>query len=174
MRQSETKKMVFLSLLVAIGVAIGFFENMIPLPIPLPGARLGLSNIVILTVIIAFGSRQGITVALIKSILLMLVTGNVTSFFYSFSGALLSSIFMALSYGLLKDISIIGVSLIGAFFHNLGQVLVATVIVQNIALFGYLPMLLILGLFTGIFVGIVSKLFLKHLGKIGLVKEDRL
>lgn len=161
-----TKKLVFLALLVAMGVSIGFFENIIPLPIAFPGARLGLSNIVILTTIVVFGEKEGICVALMKSILLMLVTGNVTSFFYSFSGAFLSSISMSLTHRYIKGFSVIGISLIGAFFHNLGQVLMAIVIVQNVALIAYLPLLLILGIFTGVFVGIVSNFLIAHMNTI--------
>lgn len=165
------RKNIFLSLLVAIGVAIGFIENMIPLPIAFPGARLGLSNIVILTTIVIYGEKEGILVAILKSVLLMLVSGHVTSFFYSFAGALLSSVAMSVTYKYIKGLSLIGISLIGAFFHNFGQILVAIFIVKNIGLLTYLPFLLILGLFTGIFVGIVSNLFIHHMERIGVKKR---
>ncbi|MCD1146907.1 Gx transporter family protein [Peptoniphilus sp. KCTC 25270] len=167
MRNTKLRKQIFLSLLVAIGVAIGFIENSIPLPIAMPGARLGLSNIVILTSIVVFGWKEGITVALLKSVLLMLVTGNVMSFFYSFAGAFLSSIFMSLFAYKVRGFSLIGVSLVGSLFHNIGQVTVAYFIVQNIGIFSYLPLLLVLGIFTGIFVGIASKILIQQMEKIG-------
>ncbi len=162
----QVKKMVFLSLLVALGVAVGFVETMIPLPIPVPGARLGLSNVVVLTSLLVFGKKEGFLVAALKSVLLMLVTGNVMSFFYSFTGSIFSCLAMigAISW-LRPKISSIGVSLIGASFHNLGQVSVAAVIISNWRIFAYLPLLLLLGIFTGFFVGLGSNFIVDMMKK---------
>ncbi len=164
----DLRKQIFLGLMVAIAVAIGFIETMVPLPVPLPGARLGLSNVVILTTIVVFGPKEGFVVAILKSVLLMLVTGNVTSFFYSCSGALLSSLAMILSLKTIKSASLIGISFIGSFFHNLGQVATAIVMVHNMGLLTYLPLLLILGLFTGYFVGLTAIYASRHLETIGV------
>lgn len=164
MRNNSVKKNIFLALLVSIGLAVGYIENMIPMPIPLPGARLGLSNIVVVVTIVVFGRREGFVVALLKSVLLMLVTGNVSSFFYSFAGAFLSAIAMNIAWYGLK-LSIISTSLIGSFFHNLAQVTVASLMVSNIRLFYYFPFLIILGIFTGIFVGMASKVVVEQLRK---------
>ncbi|MDO5037598.1 MAG: Gx transporter family protein [Tissierellia bacterium] len=173
MRQSKLRKDLFIAMLTALGVAIGFIESFIPLPIPLPGARLGLSNVVILTTIVYFGAKEGILVALLKSFLLMLVSGQVSSFFYSFTGALFASLAMSLVWKHMKEISLIGVSLVGSACHNLGQVLVGALIIHNLRLFYYLPFLWILGIFTGAFVGYSSQLLVGHLEKI-LVKGDDL
>lgn len=100
--------------------------------------------------------------------LLMLVTGNVTSFFYSGSGALLSSLAMILSLKTIKSASLIGISFIGSFFHNLGQIATAIVMVHNMGLLTYLPLLLILGLFTGYFVGLTAIYASRHLETIGV------
>lgn len=162
------RKQIFLGLMVAIAVAIGFIETMVPLPVPLPGARLGLSNVVVLTTIVVFGSKEGFTVAILKSVLLMLVTGNVTSFFYSGTGALLSSLAMIISLRTIKSASLIGISFIGSFFHNLGQIATAIVMVHNMGLLTYLPLLLILGLFTGYFVGLTAIYASRHLETIGV------
>lgn len=162
----NVKKMIFLSLLVALGVALGFIESMIPLPVPMPGARLGLSNMVVLTSLVVFGYREGFIVACLKALLLMLLTGNVMAFFYSFTGAILASLAMigAIKF-LVPKISNIGVSLIGASFHNLGQVSVAAFMISNVRIFAYLPMLLLLGIFTGIFVGLGSNFIISQLRK---------
>lgn len=162
------KKQVFLGLMLAIAVTIGYIESMMPLPIPLPGARLGLSNVVVLTVIVVFGARDGFAVAVLKSVMLMLVTGRVTGFFYSFSGAVLSCIAMILAYRYIKTASLIGISIIGSFFHNLGQVATAILMVHNKGLLIYLPLLLILGLFTAYFVGLTAKMASSHLLKMGV------
>ncbi|RVU54969.1 Gx transporter family protein [Anaerosphaera multitolerans] len=167
----KTKKMIYLSLLTSVGIVLGLFESIIPVPVPIPGAKLGLSNIVVLVTIITFGYREGLVVSVLKSIILVLVTGSFSAFIFSFIGAVLSSISMILADKYLnKYLSLIGVSLIGAFFHNFGQVLVASFILNNIMIFSYLPVLLILGLFTGYFVGITSEMVVTNLKK--TIKEN--
>lgn len=71
-----------------MALVISLFEQMMPLPIGVPGAKLGLSNLVILTTIVVYGSKEGIAVAALKSVLLLLLTGSVTGFWYSMAGAL--------------------------------------------------------------------------------------
>lgn len=151
------KKMVFLSILVAIGLGLSVIESMIPLPIMIPGARLGLSNVVVLVTLVVFGLKEGIVVSLLKSIVLMLVTGSVSSFIYSISGALLSSVAMSLSYKYFSNVfSLIGISIIGALFHSFGQISVASFMMNNMRIYTYLPFLMLTSLFTGYFVGISS------------------
>lgn len=143
---------------------MGLFESLIPLPVAFPGARLGLSNIVVLVSIVIFGYREGLIVALFKTVILMVVTGSVSSFMFSFTGALLSSLSMIFAHKYLsKYLSLIGISEIGSFFHNFGQVLVASLILENKMIFSYLPFLLILGLFTGYFVGLSCNYIVKNL-----------
>lgn len=162
----KLNKMIFISLLVAVGLALGVLESAIPLPIAMPGARLGLSNMVVLVTIIIFGFKDGIKVAMLKSVVLMLVTGSVSSFMYSFSGAVLSSIAMYLTYRYLsKFFSLIGVSIMGALAHNFAQVSVASLILYNPRIYTYLPFLMIMSLFTGYFVGLSSKMIIKNLRK---------
>ncbi|MDO5301040.1 MAG: Gx transporter family protein [Tissierellia bacterium] len=164
------RKQIFLGLLIAIATGIGFIENMMPLPIAMPGARLGLSNVVIVTTMVVFGRRDAIAVALTKSLVLMLVTGAVTSFFYSFAGALLSSVVMALAFERLPRVSLIGISLLGSAFHNVGQVATAMFMVHNVGLINYLPALLLLGIFTGIFVGHTANILSRHLLSLHIVR----
>lgn len=144
-------------MLSAIGLILGLFESVIPLPVVIPGARLGLSNIVVLVTIEVFGYKEGLVVTILKSFLLMLVTGAVTSFAFSCTGAVLSAVSMILADKYLKKyISEIGISEIGSFFHNLGQVFVASVVLSNPMIFVYFPILIVMGLFTGYFVGLSS------------------
>ena len=160
----KLNKMIFISLLVSVGLALSVLEKAIPIPIAMPGARLGLSNMVVLVTIIIFGFKDGIKVAMLKSVVLMLVTGSVSSFIYSFSGALLSSIAMYITYRYFSNFfSLIGVSIMGALAHNFAQVSVASLILQNLRIYTYLPFLMIMSLFTGYFVGLSSKLIIKNL-----------
>ena len=157
-------KMIFISLLVAVGLALGVIESSIPLPIAMPGARLGLSNMVVLVTIVIFGFKDGIKVSMLKSLVLMLVTGSVSGFMYSCSGAVLSTIAMYIVYRYLSKIfSLIGVTIIGALAHNFAQVSVASLILFNLRIYTYLPFLMIMSLFTGYFVGLSSKMIIKNL-----------
>lgn len=156
--------MIFLSLLVSLGLVIGLFEMMLPTPVAIPGAKLGLSNMVVLITILFFGNREGIVVAALKSILLVIVTGSVTSFIFSFTGAMLSTVSMSLANSFLKKyISTVGISLIGSAFHNMGQVLAACIVLNTFSIISYLPLLLVLGIFTGYFVGVASEYSVKNL-----------
>lgn len=160
---TRNKNLIYLSLLSAIGIVLGLFESVIPLPVAIPGARLGLSNIVVLVIIVSIGYKEGFFVSIFKTVILVLVTGAVSSFFFSMGGAILSSISMIISHKILKKyLSLIGISEIGSFFHNLGQVLVASYIMKTTAILAYLPLLVILGIFTGYFVGLTSIYVVKN------------
>jgi heptaprenyl diphosphate synthase len=151
----STKKVVFLALLVAMALAVSLLESMIPLPFIAPGAKLGLSNIVILVTLVVFGFPEGLTVSVMKSVLLMLVTGSVSSFLYSFAGAVLSCVVMGIANGYLRKVfSLVGVSILGAVSHNFGQLLVASIVLENSRVFFYYPILILTGLVTGYFVGL--------------------
>lgn len=163
----NTKKLVLISLLGSLGAIIGLFEQMMPLPFMVPGFRLGFSNIVVLVGLISFGYKSGFVISLLKSILLMLLSGNVSSFIYSFSGAFLSAcaMIMGLKFGE-KIFSLIGISILGSSFHNIAQVAVSSIILNNIMMFSYLSILLIIGIFTGFFVGLSSNYICKNLESI--------
>lgn len=159
-------KMIFISILVSIGLALSVLESAIPLPIAMPGAKLGLSNMVVLVTIIVFGFKDGLKVAMLKSAVLMLITGSISSFIYSLSGAILSAIMMYLSYRYMSKIfSLIGVSIIGALSHNFAQVSIASLMMNNLRIYTYLPFLMIMSLFTGYFVGLSSRYIVKNLKK---------
>ncbi len=126
MKNNRLKVYINLALLLALSLAISLIESAIPMPVPIPGARLGFSNTIILVSIYLYDFKKALCVSILKSFLLVLITGSVMSFFYSFVGAIFST--TAMYFSLKKvddDFSLIGVSEIGAFFHNLGQILVA-------------------------------------------------
>ena len=160
----KLNKMIFLSILVSIGLALSVLESAIPLPIAVPGARLGLSNMVVLVTIIIFGFKEGIIVSMLKSMVLVLVTGSISSFIYSFSGAVLSCIVMYLAYKLFSNIfSLIVVSILGALSHVTAQITVASLMMNNLRIYSYLPFLMLTSIFTGYFVGLSSTYIIKNL-----------
>ena len=161
------KKLIFLSLLVSIGLALSIIESMMPVPFIAPGAKLGLSNMVILITLVIFGFKEALTVGILKSIIFTLATGSISSLFYSLSGSILSCLIMYIIYSKFSEIfSLIGVSIFGAVAHNTAQVLVASLMMNNFKIFSYLPVLLLTSLFTGYFVGLASIYITKNLKKI--------
>lgn len=172
MKNNRLKVYINLALLLALSLAISLIESTVPMPVPIPGARLGFSNIIILLSICLYDFKKALCVSVLKSFLLVLITGSVMSFFYSFVGAIFSTTAMYFSLKKVNDdFSLIGVSEIGAFFHNLGQILVAIFFMQNIKMFYYFPVLVFIGIFTGFFVGLSSNFIVEHLEKIGVLNE---
>lgn len=158
------KKLIFLSLLVSLGLALSIIESMMPLPFVAPGAKLGLSNIVILITLVVFGFKEALIVGVLKSFVFTLVTGSISSLFYSLSGSILSLFTMYLALKKFSKVfSLVGVSILGAVAHNFGQILVASLMMKNFRIFSYYPILLLTSLFTGYFVGLASIYIVKNL-----------
>ena len=166
---TDIKKITNISLLTAMALAISLIEHMIPIPVPIPGAKLGFSNMVILITLYFYGFGSAFIVGVLKSFLLMLITGSVSAFFYSLAGAVFSIIAMGLALKVFKDkASFIGISEIGAFFHNFGQILVATIIMNNIKMYIYFPALVMMGIFTSFFVGLSVNYVASHMERLNL------
>ncbi len=173
---SRTQKMTFVSLLVSQAIVLSFIERMIPLNSSIPGAKLGLANIITLTSLYLFSFKETFSIILLRTIMVAFIAGSFSSFLYSVSGAVVSLLVM---YSLIKvsseKISTVGVSVLGAISHNLGQLLMAALIIQNIRITIYLPMLMLTGVATGMIVGVTVNLLLKFLQKINfynLVGDD--
>ncbi len=154
----DTKKITFLSLMVGYSLILYIIEGFIPNPMiaVFPGAKLGLSNIITLVALMTFGFKDTFIILTVRIILSTIFTGPISYLMFSIGGGYLSLILMYL-FNKIKGFSIIGISIIGAIGHNIGQLIVASIIVKNIAMTTYLPFMLITSLVTGIFVGIVSK-----------------
>lgn len=162
----RTKKIVVISLLISLGLVLHLVESFFPLTAVVPGAKLGLANIVSLIAISIFGFTSAFQVVIFRVLLGSLLAGTfmTINFYLSFSGGLLSFLLMYLTYYYLKDyLSLIGISIIGAVAHNTAQITAAYFIIENPGIFYYLPFLIMLALPTGFGVGLVSYFTLKHL-----------
>lgn len=169
----NTSRMVYISLLVAQALVLYIFESMIPVPFITPGAKLGLANLITVIALYTLGNnKQVFLVIILRLILSTMLGGNLSSFMYSASGAILSYLIMIFSKNIGKDnLSIIGVSASGAVFHNIGQLLIASAIVRNINVMLYLPVLSIAGIGTGIFIGITANYAISHMVKLPYFKK---
>lgn len=169
--KNSVRDIVLIALLVAQAIVLSAIERLIPLPTTIPGAKLGLANIITLTAIYLFPFKEAFSVVLLKTIMTAFVLGSFSTFLYSFSGAMLSFAVMFIMYFILKDkISTIGISVAGAIAHNLGQLLMAAFIIKNLNILLYLPFLMVSGVATGIIVGLTTNLLLKYLKKTQLFK----
>jgi len=162
MIQSPTKKLALTSVLTALALIFSYIEFLIPISIGFPGAKLGFANLVIIIALFKLGSGYAFGINIIRILLSALLFGNMFSAIYALCGGVLSIVVMIL----LKKtnlFSVIGVSMAGGVFHNIGQLLIATVIIKNANTLLYFPVLLLLGMAAGIINGIISTLIMKKL-----------
>lgn len=169
----KTNKMVYIGLLVAQALVLHIIERSIPVPFITPGAKLGLANLITVIALYTLDNKKdAFLVLLLRLILSTMFGGNLSSFMYSVSGGILSFISMIIIKELFKDkVSIIGVSSSGAIFHNVGQLIIASSIVKNIGVMLYLPILSVIGIGTGIFIGVTANYAVAHLKKLPMFRN---
>lgn len=162
--ENKTKKITYIGIQLSIALIIFVIESQIP--IIFPGIKLGLANAVSLFVMYTMGPKEAITIMILRTFLGSVFGGNLYGFFFSISGGLLSNMIMISLYKYYKnEISILFLSVAGAVFHNLGQLIVASFLISDVKIFLYFPILIIAGAITGVFVGIVVSNLTKRLGK---------
>lgn len=154
-----------LGLTVALAMIMSYIESLFPLSFAVPGIKMGLANIVIVFVLYKMSTADAFIVSLIRVFLVSLLFGNVMALAYSFSGALLSLVLMSVLKKT-ERFSIIGVSISGAVMHNVGQILMAVLIMETDQIIYYLPPLAISGVVTGILIGIVSAIITERIKNI--------
>jgi len=132
--------------------------------VPVPGIKLGLANIVVIIFLYRYGVSDAAKVQLLRILLFSTLFGGINTALFSLAGGVLS---LAAMIVLQKAgvFSILGVSIAGGVFHNVGQIAAAAVVVQNAAMFAYLPLLIITGQVTGLLTGLVAFLVLSRLSK---------
>lgn len=169
----KTKDFVYIALFTVFAVVLSILENLIPIPMAIPGLRIGFANIAILIVLYLYSFKYAVFIVIIKNILVFLQFGNIIAFSMSMSGGILSVIFMYIFKRYLdKYFSIYGVSAVGAFFHNFGQILCAAIILANKIIFAYLPILVIIGTFTSLLIAKIAEVFLDRFKNIrGFINE---
>ena len=161
----STKKIALCGVLTALAMIFSYIESVIPVPIPVPGIKLGVANIAVITILYVLGVKEAIVINLLRIVLTSLLFGNVNSFLFSISGAALSLTIMIIMKKL-DFFSCIGVSVCGGVMHNIGQIIAAVFIMGSEAIVFYLPVLIVSGVFTGIVIGVVSGIVAKHVRKV--------
>ena len=168
------QRLTYLALLTSVGLILHLVESALPPFLPVPGAKLGLANIATLLALSLFGIKGAGQIVLLRIFLASILAGTFLTlpFYLSFFGGILSFTIMALItvYGQ-KYFSIIGLSISGALFHNLGQILIASLVIGNWGVLYYLPYLSAIALPTGFIIGISANYFLTALGRARSCKE---
>ena len=164
----ETKNITVMALFSAVAIIFSYIEAILP-PIwsAIPGIKVGLANIVTVTLLYKFSIKEASIVAFIRIIIIALLFGNAMTLIYSIAGFVLSVAIMAI----LKRtnlFSTVGVSIAGGVFHNLGQIIVAMLLLQTKEIGYYMIVLAITGTVAGILIGIASNLMLKYSNKLRL------
>lgn len=161
----KAKKIVLLGLWTSLALMIHIIEKQIP--VLFPGIKLGLSNMVSFSVLILMGWKEALGVMALRIVLGAAFGGGISSFLFSITGGLLSNLVMIFLYRYFKGhLSLSYISVSGAIFHNIGQLLVASLIIQNAKIYVYLPILLVSAVVTGYFVGLSTFYLCKYMKKI--------
>ena len=160
----KTKRIAQLGLLTAIALTIFMIEAQIPAVIPIPGVKLGLSNIVTVFAVFTLGPWDGVAVLACRIFLGAVFAGNFSTILYSAAGGFLSILVTMGLRKVLKENQIWAAGCLGAIAHSVGQMIAAIAITRTPGLLIYLPVLVIISIFTGLFTGFCAQLLIKRGG----------
>lgn len=149
------KKTAYLGLFAAIAIIFGYVESLIPFFAGIPGMKLGLANLAVLFILEKYSWKEAALVSTVRILVIGFLFGNMFSILYSLAGAALSLTVMTLMKKF-SGFSILGISVAGGVSHNIGQLIVASLIVENTSLLYYAPALLISGVVTGLLIGLLT------------------
>jgi len=174
MKVTNNQRLVLIALLVAQAVALSLIEQAIPTPFLLaPGAKLGLANIITCIALVKLPLKDTIIIILARLILAGFLGGTLSTILFSAAGAMISLLAMLLVQQLgNKRISMIGISVTGATFHNFGQLLIASYIARTWHVLTYLPILTFFGILSGVATGIATNYLLQSLNTLPIWKHS--
>lgn len=153
--QIKMREITVCALLSSLALILSYLEFLLPLPVPIPGIKLGIANLAVMVAMYKLSNRYALTVNLVRILIAGLLFNGVFGAFYALAGALLSfTVMCGLKYS--DKFSIVGVSMAGSVAHNLGQLMLASFIMSTPHLFYYFPVLLFSGMLTGILLGITA------------------
>ena len=160
----KTKKIAVLGLLTAIALTIFMIEVQIPPIVPVPGVKLGLSNIVTVFTVFTLGPGAGAAVLLCRVFLGAVFAGNFSTILYSASGGALAILVTIGLRKILKENQLWAAGCLGAIAHSVGQMIAAIAITRTAGLLVYLPVMIVISIFTGLFTGLCAQFLVKRGG----------
>ena len=162
--KKRAQKAALYGILIALAMVMSFVETLIPIPMPVPGMKLGLANLVTITGLWLVGIPGTICITILRVVLVGFSFGNLYSMIYGLSGACFSLLVMTAAKKF-HWFSQVGISILGGVFHNIGQLLFAAFVVQTAGVFSYLPVLLAAGSAAGAVIGILGGILTERLRK---------
>jgi len=169
----SSKRNAVIIILVCNAILISLLELIIPVPIPIPGVKLGLGNIITIIAIIFLDLKAVLMMVLLRCIVVAVLSKGIMMMAFSLSGGILSALIMWLVYKKLHNIfSIKGISIVGAIVHNTAQVIVASLILGQMIILYYLPILLVSSVVTGLITGSISDLTVREISKRGIFSNS--
>lgn len=176
---NKNRRYAVIIILVTNAIFISLLESIIPVPIPVPGVKLGLANIITLLGLVFLPVADVLLIVAIRCFVVALLTRGVMMLAFSVSGGILSALIMILLYKRFsKYFSIKGVSIVGALIHNTTQIMVASLFLGQLLVFYYLPILLVSAVVTGYITGRIGEIAIGELGQKGIfdalsISEER-
>ena len=158
-------RVAYFGVFTALALIFSYIETLIPISFGIPGVKLGLANLIIVIALYKIPLREVYVLSIVRVLLSGVLFGNYFSIAYSLAGGLLSLTVMAL----LKKtggFSVIGISIAGGVCHNIGQLVVAMIVVEIFAMSYYMPVLLVAGLITGFLIGVIADQVLRRISDI--------
>ena len=158
------KKTAYLGVMLALALICSYVEVLIPIPLGIPGIKLGIANIVIVFALYSMGIKEAFVLSVMRVTISGFMFGNVIAIAYSLAGGLLSLLVMFLLKKTDK-LSCISISIAGGIFHNIGQMIIAPLLVDNCCVLYCVPVLMIAGFITGGCIGVVAQEVFLRIGK---------
>lgn len=166
----KVEQIAVVGMFAAFAAILSYIESLISFGFFIPGVKLGLANLAVVTVMYLYGNRNALIVNVIRIFIVGILFTNVFNILFSLAGAVFS--FITMTFMKKTNIfSVLGVSVVGGVCHNIGQMLVAMVAIDSYSVIYYMPALLAAGVVTGVVIGVVSATILKYLRVILKNKE---
>lgn len=160
--KSNNRIVALTGVFIALALILSYFESLIPVFAAVPGIKLGIANIVTMLAMYKLGVKSAIVISAGRIVLSGILFGNLYVIIYSLAGGALSIIVMIILKKI-KLFSVVGVSVAGAVAHNAGQIVVAVILMENVNIMYYLPVLIISGVAAGTVVGIFTVYIIKNI-----------
>ncbi|OEF98749.1 heptaprenyl diphosphate synthase [Desulfuribacillus alkaliarsenatis] len=166
---SKYKRYGLIIILVTNAILISFLELFIPVPVPVPGVKLGLANIITLLAIVFLSFKDVMLIVTMRSLVIAVLTRGVMMLAFSLTGGIMSAIVMSILYKKFSNyFSIKGISIAGAIVHNTTQIVIASLILGQVVILYYLPILLVSAVITGFITGSIAEMAITEIKKKGI------
>ncbi len=158
-------KVAYFGVFTALALIFSYVESLIPIHFGIPGVKLGLANLVVVIALYRMSLKEAYLLSIVRIVLAGFMFGNLFSILYSLAGAVFSLTVMSMLKKTDK-FSVFGVSMAGGVFHNVGQLIMAMIVLKSLSIGFYFPVLLISGMITGFLIGFVANEMMKRLKNI--------